>query len=142
MYKSSIATVLILLTGWITLSAQNQPERFQQINAHKVAYLTDKMDLSVEEAEKFWPMYNEYQKSLTTIRREARIAPRHSTDEEAKSILYGTLEKNEQEIALKREFYEKASQAISYKKLLLMEKGERDFRIEILERFQNMRKRK
>ena len=140
MYKSSITIILILLFSWITLSAQNQTERFQQIKAHKVAYITEKMNLTVEEAEKFWPIYNEYEESLNNNRKQVRLSIRNSTDQEAKDMLYATLEKNEQEIALKRDFYEKASKVVSFRKLYLMEKAEREFRLKLLERYQNNRK--
>lgn len=141
MYKILTATVLFLLIGWTTASAQNQKDRFQQIKAHKVAYLTEKMDLSVSEAEKFWPLYNEYEKSQQNIRSETRDQVKNPTNEEARSILFSSLEKDEKNIRLKREFYEAAAQVVSYQKLYLMEQGEREFRIKILERYKNIRKR-
>lgn len=141
MYRIIIATVLILLTGWTTAAAQNQKDRFEQIKAHKVAYLTEKMDLSVSEAEKFWPLYNEYEKSQQKIRSEAQVQIKSPTNEEARSILFSSLEKDEKNIGLKRKFYEAAAQVVSYQKLYLMEQGEREFRIKILERYKNIRKR-
>ena len=34
----------------------------ERVKAQKIAYLTDKLDLSSQEAEKFWPVYNKVQK--------------------------------------------------------------------------------
>ncbi|MBY5956559.1 hypothetical protein KUV50_00325 [Membranicola marinus] len=132
-------TILLLLTGWLTTSAQNQ--RFEKIKAHKVAYLTEKMELSVSEAEKFWPLYNEYEKAQQEIRSQKRSQVKNPSDDQAKEILFNALESNAKEIDLKREFYKEAAQILSYKKLYLMEQGEREFRLTILERYKNMRKR-
>ncbi len=35
-------------------------ERKEQIESHKIAYLTTKLSLTPNEAEKFWPLYNEF----------------------------------------------------------------------------------
>ena len=40
---------------------QQDREAFRQkVQAHKVAYFTDKLSLTPEEAQKFWPIYNAY----------------------------------------------------------------------------------
>ncbi len=36
----------------------------EKISAEKIGYLTGQMDLTVEEAQLFWPVYNAYQKEL------------------------------------------------------------------------------
>ncbi|HPQ59614.1 MAG TPA: hypothetical protein PK499_13120, partial [Flavobacteriales bacterium] len=47
-------------------------ERLQEIKAQKSAYLTQKMGLTPEEAQQFWPLYNEYDGKLEALRREMR----------------------------------------------------------------------
>jgi len=48
--------------GQKTDREQMQKDRMEKIQAAKIAYLTEKLDLSVEEAQAFWPVYNECQK--------------------------------------------------------------------------------
>ncbi|MBK8340763.1 MAG: hypothetical protein IPK99_12565 [Flavobacteriales bacterium] len=48
------------------------PERLQEIKAQKSAYLTQKMGLTPEESQKFWPVYNQYDKELDALRKERR----------------------------------------------------------------------
>ena len=46
----------------MAFSAQAQPgKRMERIHAIKVAYLTDKLQLTSEQSEKFWPIYNRYE---------------------------------------------------------------------------------
>jgi hypothetical protein len=43
-----------------------------RIEALKIAYLTKKLNLSTEEAQKFWPIYNEYMGEIRKTRLDAR----------------------------------------------------------------------
>jgi hypothetical protein len=53
---------MLLLSG--TAFGQNEPPRFREamekMKVERVSFLTEKLQLTVEEAEKFWPLYNEY----------------------------------------------------------------------------------
>jgi hypothetical protein len=42
----------------------NDPERREQIESMKIAFLTKRLDLTPEEAKKFWPVYNQYSEEL------------------------------------------------------------------------------
>jgi hypothetical protein len=43
-----------------------------RIEALKIAYLTKKLNLSTEEAQKFWPIYNQYMGEIRKTRLDAR----------------------------------------------------------------------
>ncbi|MBO9200284.1 MULTISPECIES: hypothetical protein [Niastella] len=43
-----------------------------RIEALKIAYLTKKLNLSTEEAQRFWPIYNEYMGEIKKTRIDAR----------------------------------------------------------------------
>jgi hypothetical protein len=70
-----IWSFLICLVFALPLSAQEKGSQTQQIEAVKVAFITQKLNLSSSQAEKFWPLYNNYQREMREIfkqRREAR----------------------------------------------------------------------
>ena len=48
--------------------------QLERIKAFKTGYLTQELDLSSAEAEKFWPIYNEYEKKMFELRVEKRKA--------------------------------------------------------------------
>lgn len=78
---------LILLYGFLfcfasMVLAQDNTEP-GKIEPLKIAYITRKLNLTPEEAQHFWPIYNQYAKEL----REARIANRDRTDIEMDEIL-------------------------------------------------------
>ena len=55
-----VSCVILLMFGYSGLSAQDHPNnRWQErMKAEKIAFLTDAMDLTSSQAEKFWPIYN------------------------------------------------------------------------------------
>lgn len=66
-----IFTLLIFLFSFqISLNAQQREG--ERLEALKVAFLTKKLNLSSEEAQKFWPVYNEYIAEIKKTRQDAR----------------------------------------------------------------------
>lgn len=68
--------MMICLTGM--LSAQKQIERpgmekiRERVKAERIAYITEKVALTSEEAQKFWPVYNVFSSEIEAIRKELR----------------------------------------------------------------------
>ena len=66
-----IAFLYIALAGFSSTSiAQTQEDRKEKIEAMKVAFITQKLDLSSKEAQVFWPLYNDYQDKLQALRKQ------------------------------------------------------------------------
>ncbi len=57
-----IKILITLILSNLILAASAQPgQRVRdKIEAQKVAFITERLNLSVEEAQKFWPLYNEF----------------------------------------------------------------------------------
>lgn len=53
-------------------SQDDDKKEGSRIQALKIAYLTRKLNLSVEEAQKFWPVYNKYADEIRRVQAEAR----------------------------------------------------------------------
>ena len=70
MKKISLLTLFLLNINYFCLSqVQN---RKNNIEAIQIAYLTRELSLSSDEAQKFWPIYNEYRDELLAVRKEVR----------------------------------------------------------------------
>ncbi len=57
-----IRLTVILLICTLSLSAQNlsKQEKLERIKAQKIAFITNRLQLTTNEAQKFWPVYNEF----------------------------------------------------------------------------------
>jgi hypothetical protein len=62
----------ILLYGLtLLLVLQSSAQDGSRLQALKIAYLTKKLDLSPEEAQRFWPIYNKYDEEIHQVRNDA-----------------------------------------------------------------------
>lgn len=70
MKKILLLTLFLLNINYFCYSqVQN---RKNNIEAIQIAYLTRELSLSPDEAQKFWPIYNEYRDELLAVRKEVR----------------------------------------------------------------------
>ncbi len=52
--------LLLFITVTLNVSNAQPPKRLERIEALKVAYMTQALKLTADEAQKFWPVYNSY----------------------------------------------------------------------------------
>jgi hypothetical protein len=57
-----------------------------RLEALKIAFLTKKLDLSTEEAQRFWPIYNKYTEDIRSIRLEQKQKNLSELDVEDKIV--------------------------------------------------------
>jgi len=72
-----IILILVVALGISAMSLAQDDDAGQKgngsrIEALKIAYLTKKLNLSTDEAQKFWPIYNEYMGEIRKTRLDAR----------------------------------------------------------------------
>jgi len=66
MKKLLVIVITILMAGQMSLRAQDQSD-MERLTAYKIAFFTKKLDLTPAEAEKFWPVYNDYSAKKSKI---------------------------------------------------------------------------
>lgn len=65
--KKYLLIILAILGSYSFTMAQNGNGR-ERIQALKVAFITQKLHLTSSEAEKFWPVYNQYDNEIMQLR--------------------------------------------------------------------------
>ncbi|MBI9061530.1 MAG: hypothetical protein JEZ14_06050 [Marinilabiliaceae bacterium] len=79
-----ITIIIALLLSVSFMQAQNKKEeKLEKVRAQKIAFLTQKMNLSPDEAQVFWPVYNEFstqKKELNKKKREAMVELKQKWD--------------------------------------------------------------
>lgn len=147
--------LLLLIIFSVSLSslAQGNPEqrerRENQLKNLKIAYITEQLNLSSDEAEKFWPIYNEHQKNIHQFRKKKMEAYRQKlrddkslesiTDAEAKDILNHSLELDGNIVREIEAMYSNLESVLSPKKLLKLHQAEGDFNRRVLRELQKER---
>ena len=86
--KKNILLLTLILFSTISFSQ----DKHEQIQALKVALITEEMNLSEIEAQKFWPIYNAFEEKNSQLRKDSRekrksIDFETISDSEAKTLL-------------------------------------------------------
>ena len=144
--------VVIIMISYSAAFGQTRSEVREKIKALKVAYLTEQLDLTKKEAEKFWPIYNSYDTKLQQLRTTERYALKKKietaggkenlTEANAKEITMAMLEIERKTYETMREFSSKLSSVISYKKILTLQIAEREFNRKMLRKLRGPKKEK
>ncbi|HEX2617293.1 MAG TPA: hypothetical protein VHL57_07100 [Flavobacteriales bacterium] len=121
-------------------------DRLQEIKAQKTAFLTQRMDLTPEEAQKFWPVYNQYDKEIEAARKEMREGRRAMkkdtslTEAEANAAIDRDLSGRQRELDIRKKYAAEFKKVIGAVKTLKLGKAEHDFNRELLRRISRDRK--
>lgn len=134
--------LMILACGSTTAYAELPQER---IKAAKVAYLTRELNLSPQEAERFWPVYNEFENRRDDLRHrmkdliDERDGGGYTSDDRANSALDEWMNLREQELQLEKNFRKSMQGILPSRRLVALHQAERDFQRELLKRLQEKR---
>lgn len=72
--KIHLATIILSISTLFTFgqTPEDRKDKREQLQAAKIGFITTQIDLTPNQAEKFWPLYNEYSEAKRKIRRELR----------------------------------------------------------------------
>lgn len=140
-YSIFTIVALICLTA-ATASAQNRDRKQfrDDIREYKHNYFKQKLDLSREQANSFFDLYDKMDDAITALNDEARTletriydAPDGTiTDIEYEVATRTLLEVKEKEAAIEKEYYDKFNDILNKKQLFELRKVERDFTMQLL----------
>ena len=137
-----IILIGILLTT-TTFYGQRRPDR-EKIKTLKVAFITERLDLSSSEAEAFWPAYNAHQKLMNSFRRTERSEIREKlgnidaiSNQETEELLDKFMKLEEEKQKERKSFLAEIKTSIGAKKTILLIKAEADFKRRLIKQYRN-----
>jgi hypothetical protein len=140
--KTLIIAILFMLPT-IAL-AQKYGERNNEIESYKIGYLTQKLDLSSEEAKVFWPIYNDWQREQTALRKERvqkMISFRKITeiedlsDTEVQNLIVNDFSFKQRELNLEKKYYYRLKSNLPIKIVGKFYRAQEAFKKEILSKY-------
>ena len=147
--KTKILFPIIFLLVTSLSFSQGFKEKREKVKALKVAYITEQLELTTEEAQKFWPIYNAFDENQSELRHEKmraildRFKPGNveklSEKDASNSLIQ--MEKIEEDLFnLKKKFIKDLQSVISAKKIIKLKKAEEDFNRELLKQMREKRR--
>ena len=137
----------LLLAGAAPAQAQGrlrvgggQPgARLNQLDNAKIAFITSRLSLSQDQAQRFWPLFNEFVTKRRELNRSARLLRRDAanpslTDAQLRDYFTQDFSLRQQQLSLEKEYFEKMQKVITLRQLAQLYQAERDFTKEVLQR--------
>lgn len=119
----------------------HREDRRDNIEAMKIAFLTKKLDLSPEEAQQFWPVYNQYTDKLQEIRKKRRMdnkEAKHNFDEmsdkDVEQAVDNEIVFRQKELDLQKEYHSKFKAVLPIKKVAKLYQAEEQFKRVLLDK--------
>ncbi|WP_194767188.1 sensor of ECF-type sigma factor [Tamlana sp. I1] len=140
----NIFLILFLFTSLQIVAQKNDKDR---IKALKVAFITERLDLTPKEAQEFWPVYNAYEdntnqikhQELREIRSDIRTGYDSMSDEKADELIKKLNKAEIQLHKLRVDFSKDLSKILPSKKIILLKASEEDFRRKMFDEFKKRR---
>jgi hypothetical protein len=146
-----ISKILPLLIAFVSLNviAQDGPiirKKKEQIKALKVAFITNELALTSDEATKFWPLFNAFEEKQQEIKKlklkgYLKRVDNDSFDnlsEKDATTMLAQMESTEDELyQLKKKFMASLKGVISPIKILKLKKAEENFNRKLLQQYRD-----
>ena len=136
MYKRSLILGMLLLISIISYSQKGErnEKMDEKLKAQKIAYITSELELSPEESQVFWPIYNEHETEIKKLREGMKWVKPSSemTEEAAAELVNQSLEFEEKALQLKKGYLNKMAEVLPMTKIAKLQMLEREFKRKML----------
>jgi hypothetical protein len=145
-----VTSLLLFISFNFYAQGEKMKEKREQIKTMKIAFLTSELDLSVTEAEKFWPVYNAFEEKefelkhlkMRSFIKRLRDGKEKLNEKEA-SVLLSQIENNEEEVfLLRKKFIGNLKGILPASKIIRLKKSEEDFNRKLLAQYRNKGQRR
>ena len=122
--KKFILIIIVIVGSFSGIKAQDENgTKAERIEALKIAFITQKLQLTTDEAQKFWPVYNQYENEIHSLQLNRKNEP--------------ALENEERLLNIRKKYKVSFERVIGPQKLNKLFNAERDFRTILIRRLQN-----
>lgn len=147
MMNARLILVILMVLPTLSLVAQEQTGRAKErVEAFRVAFYTREMSLSAEEAQRFWPVYNEYaaeleenRKKQRSVQASLRQAYTGGSDEEINTLLDQLMDLKGEETDITLQYHQIFKEVLPIRKVAILYKAETEFKRKLLENLQERR---
>jgi len=108
----------------------------EKIEAYKIAFFTEKLQLTPDESKDFWPLYNQFEDERGELRGKSGINDKRlelMSDNELEDFIMRQLDTEEQQVKLKRDYVNRFMKVLPIRKVALLQRTELQFKRKLLD---------
>jgi hypothetical protein len=132
--------LLFLLLVSTSIVAQERKPAMERVESMKIGFLTNRLDLSPEEAKTFWPVYNQYSDELEKLRKDRRNNIEDArdnfdsmSDAEISKAVDNEINFRQSEMDIIKKYHPQFKKILPIRKVAKLYKAEEDFKRKLLE---------
>ena len=131
--------IILIIFSIVSLTGFAQNNGTKQIETAKIALITNRLNLSPEQAQQFWPIYNEFDTKKKEIKKSYRklvseINTLTTSDEKILANLKETLNLQQKEVDVEKDYMAKFLKTINIRQLAELYKAEQLFNNMLIQR--------
>lgn len=135
-----IVMAAISFNGWSQKQGQSANAK-SKLEAARIAMITERLSLTPAQAEKFWPLYNQYAQERRGLQQQALqtrkgVDMQNLTEEQSQMLLKSHQAFKQDKLDLENKYSTKINNVISSRQMVALKKAEDDFRTMILNRLE------
>ena len=132
----------MIFCGTSALAQNRRHDKDEKIKSLKIAYITEKLDLTPEVSQQFWPVYNAHEKARREIwgRSIRGESADDISEEEALALIQERISRDEDLLKEDKRYIEALKNVISAKQIVKLHNAEREFKHKIIRTLQEKRK--
>lgn len=139
--KKIILLALIIMGYTATAQTNNGQDAKSKLEAARIALITERLGLTPDQAQQFWPIYNEYANQRRQIQQDYRQARQGMdvnklTEEQGRKLVRARMDGKQKQLNLETKYSDRLMSVINTRQLMALKKAEDDFRAMIIKRIE------
>jgi hypothetical protein len=135
-------TLIFIISLFFFVNSFAQKVDESDVKSYKIAFITERLDLSTKQAQEFWPIYNEHNNRYDDLKKNSWEPIKKDlknidnlTDQEADELLKNYRAYKKKRLEYREAFIKDLLTVISSKKVMQLKKADYDFNKELLKQY-------
>lgn len=147
MKKVVLLTALSLIISVASIAQRGNPDfDFEKFKSQKIAFITEKLNLTPKEAQEFWPVYNQFENEKMELQQKRRELEEKTRDENVRMSDQEIIRTTrsiavtfKKEAELTESYNERFLKILPPQKVLQLYRAENQFRAHMFEQYRRRR---
>ncbi|HSJ12578.1 MAG TPA: hypothetical protein VK916_07815 [Gillisia sp.] len=141
--KYTFTLLILVLFAFPSLQAQDKSEHREKIKALKVAYITQELNMNSEVAQKFWPVYNQYEVKKRELHKRENVdwsTIGTISEARAEAMLKEYLVIEKEEYTIKKQLFTDLKKFLTAREIIKLHELEAEFHQKLIKEYRDRMK--
>jgi len=141
----SIVFMLSFMVASLAQPGQRGEKAQEKMEAFKIAFFTEKLQLTSDEAKVFWPVYNQFENERDALKDKFDLDNQKlelMSDKDVEAAIMQHIEMEEQMVKLRRDYVRRFMEVLPARKVAALQRIDTDFKRALLEEIKKRREAK